>query len=135
MYPNNRKHPCSTEENNLTLTCHRSCCSNFFTVVRWKVTFFGFFKTCKLKKSVDYNKKMSLKKRKIPTLKALHSFFVISYKPKLWLGFFCCFLFIYKRTPKLLLNMNRNQMTLMYRNVIDFNFLLSLTPSSVANIL
>ena len=106
------------------ITCHRSCGSNVFTVVRWNVTFFGFFKTCKLKKSVDYNKKMSLLKKG-----------VISYKPKVWLGFFCYFLFIYKRTPTLLLNMNRNQMTLMYRNVIDLNFLLSLTPSSVANIL
>ena len=80
-------------------------------------------------------KNVTLKKRKIPTLKALHSFFVISYKPKVWLGFCCYFLFIYKRTPPLLRHMNRNQMTLMYRNVIDFNFLLSLTPSSVANIL
>ena len=106
------------------ITCLRSCCTNFFTVVRWNVTFFGFFKTCKLKKSVDYNKKMSLLKKG-----------VISYKPKLWLGFFCYFLFIYKRTPTLLLHMNRNQMTLIYRNVIDFNFLTSLTRSSVANIL
>ena len=59
------------------ITCHRSCCSNFFTVARWNVTFFVFFKTCKLK-SVDYNKKnVTLKKMKIPNLKALHSFFVV----------------------------------------------------------
>ena len=45
------------------ITCHRSCCSNVFTVVRWNVTFFGFFNTRKLKKSVDYNKKMSLLKK------------------------------------------------------------------------
>ena len=80
-----------------------------------------------LKKSVDYNKKMSLLKKG-----------VIRYEAKVWLGFFCYFLFIYKRTSPLLLHMKTNQMTLMslmYRNVIDFNFLLSLTPSSVANIL
>ena len=52
------------------ITCHRSCCSNFFTVVRWNVTFFGFFKTCKLKKSVDYNKKMSLLKKEDSNLKS-----------------------------------------------------------------
>ena len=59
------------------ITCHRSCCSNFFTVARWNVTFFVFFETCKLK-SVDYNKKtVTLKKMKIPTSKGLHSFFVV----------------------------------------------------------
>ena len=83
-----------------------------------------------------YRKKMSLsKKKKILTSEAPLSFLVTNYQPKVWLGFFCYFLFIYKRTVPLLLHMNRNQMTLMYRNVIDFNFLLSLTPSSVANIL
>ena len=50
-------------------------------------------------------------------------------------GPFCYFLFIYKRTAPLPLHMNKNQITLMYRDVIDFNFLLSLIPSSVANIL
>ena len=34
------------------ITCCRSCCSIFFTVVLWNVTFFGFLKTCKLKKKV-----------------------------------------------------------------------------------
>ena len=106
------------------ITCCRSCCSIFFTVVLWNVTFFGFFKTCKFFKKVMIKRKnATLKKRKISTLKAPHSFFVISYKPKVWLGFFCYFLFIYKRTPPLLLHMNRNQMTLMSRNVIDFNFI------------
>ena len=65
------------------ITCHRSCCSNFFTVVPWNVTFLGFIKTCKFKKSVDYNKKVSLLKKG-----------VISYTPKVWLGFCCYFLFI-----------------------------------------
>ena len=34
------------------ITCLRSCCTNLFTVVLWNVTFFGFLKTCKLKKKV-----------------------------------------------------------------------------------
>ena len=104
------------------ITCYRSCRSIFFTVVLWNVTFFGFFKTCKLKKKWWLKERnVTLKKRKISTLKAPHSFFVTSYKPKVWLGFFRYVLFIYKRTPPLLLHMNRNQMTLMSRNVIDFN--------------
>ena len=44
------------------ITRHWSCGSNFFTVVRWKVTFFGFFKTCKLKKVLIKTKNLSLKK-------------------------------------------------------------------------
>ena len=38
-------------------TCQRSRGSNFFTVVRWNVTFFGFFKTCKLEKELITTKK------------------------------------------------------------------------------
>ena len=39
------------------ITCLRSCCTDFFTVVLWNVTFFGFLKTCKLKKKVMIKRK------------------------------------------------------------------------------
>ena len=126
----------STERANNGITCHGFCWSVLFTVVLWNVIFFGFSKTCKVIKSDDLQKKFTLKKKQtILTSEAPLPFFVKNYKPKVQLDFFCYVLFIYKTTPTLLLHMNRNQMTFMHHNVMDFNFYVPLTPLSVANML
>ena len=95
-----------------------------------------FPRPVKLKKAIIYRKKChSQKKKKDFNLRSPPFISCDKLSAKSLAGLFLLFSFIYKRTAPLLLHMNRNQMTLMYRNVIDFNFLLLLTPSSVANIL
>ena len=94
----------STHKANNDITCYRFYWSVLFTVVLWNVIFFGFSKTCIVKKSDDLQKKnVTLKKKKkkknfksFPqsppeTSEAPLSFLVTNNQPKFGWAFFVIF--------------------------------------------